>query len=701
MGGTLTVLVATLAACVTWLCAALDRDAQARSTDLMTSAAVVLLRQVQATTLDYAKWATAVAAVEDGDVGWIFDNVGLAAKTSVGIQLAIVRGGPLEAELGWTDDELEAPRTGIIPPGDQAWIDQQMSGVPVGAPQAVTHFLRVDGRVFAASTARVEPAVEPDPSRPAGEIATITMGLLVDDAVITDMAERTQLSGLRLSPARPSDGLVTPLPGTYDVPSAYLVWTAPKPGTALLRRIVGPLALVVLLATGLSLAGIVLARRNAQGLVEAERRSSVAARTDALTGLPNRAAFNEVLGSPARAGERAILFLDVNDFKRINDSIGHEAGDQVIVRGAQRLAELAGQDCVLARIAGDEFVFVVTGAEAEARTRELAAAVRRVLADPFRILGHQMQIGMAMGYAVQATDDMSGLDLVRQADLAMYEAKRRKGRHEPVAFSAVIEQASQDALVIEQGLRRALARPGELFVAYQPIVGADARIERAEALARWRSPDLGLVPPDRFIAVAEQAGLIVELGRQLLCLVCDDLAAHPDLEVSVNISPLQLMSPNFIPRLVSEVASRGIDPRRVEIELTEAVVVDDSRLAAQRLEELRAAGFSIALDDFGTGYSSVGYLEQFRFSTLKIDRSFVSRIRGSAQGVAVVDGIIRMAHGLGLRVVCEGVETAEELALLRELGCDLLQGYHLDPPLPIWALADRWLGRAPLRAAVA
>jgi EAL domain-containing protein (putative c-di-GMP-specific phosphodiesterase class I) len=270
-----------------------------------------------------------------------------------------------------------------------------------------------------------------------------------------------------------------------------------------------------------------------------------------------------------------------------------------------------------------------------------------------------------------------------------------------VAFTSIIEQASRDAAIIEQGLRRALDRSGELSIAYQPIVATDGRLARAEALARWTSPELGTVPPDRFIAVAEQAGLIVELGRQLVHLICDDLRRHPSLEVSINISPLQLMAPDFIPSIVDDLAKRGIDPSRIEVELTEAVVVDDTRLAALRLQELHRARFSTALDDFGTGYSSIGYLRQIGFDTLKIDRSFVSEIRRSAEGVAVVNGIITMAHGLGLQVVCEGIESAEELDLLRGMGCDLAQGFHLDTPLKIQLLAERWLRDVGERGAVA
>jgi EAL domain-containing protein (putative c-di-GMP-specific phosphodiesterase class I) len=311
-----------------------------------------------------------------------------------------------------------------------------------------------------------------------------------------------------------------------------------------------------------------------------------------------------------------------------------------------------------------------------------------------------MQVELAMGYAVQSDHLTTGDDLVRQADLAMYEAKRQNARG-PVAFNSLIRQATLDAFEVEKGLRRALISSGQLSVAYQPIVDTTGRLVRAEALARWTSPELGSVPPDRFIGVAEQAGLIGDLGRLLLRLVCDDLVAHPRLCVSINVSPLQLMAPDYVPSLIDELRERAIDPSRIEIELTESVLVDDPRLASERLAELRIAGFSIALDDFGTGYSSVGYLGQFRFDTLKIDRSFVANIRSSDHGITVVDGMIRMAHGYQLKVVCEGIESPEEFATLCELGCDLGQGFHISRPVQVHVLAAQLAGQVFREANVA
>jgi diguanylate cyclase (GGDEF)-like protein len=497
------------------------------------------------------------------------------------------------------------------------------------------------------------------------------------------------------------DGPSIPLPGADGSAVAWLVWDPPRPGTDQLWHLAPPLLVVLLAAVALLALGTSLVQRSAEALVHAEGLASRAARTDPLTQLPNRGAFNAALAAPARPGERAVLFLDVNDFKRINDSIGHDAGDQVILGLARLLERFSGPGCFLARIAGDEFVFIVTGAEAEARTCALAEEVCRALQQPFVVFGHEMRVELAMGYAVQASGQMTGPDLVRQADLAMYEAKRHKGQSGLVAFDEVIAQASRQARVIERGLRRALDGEGELTIVYQPIVGPDGRLVRAEALARWTSGELGPVPPDLFIPVAEQAGLMVPLGRRILQLVCEDLVRYPALRVSMNISTLQLMAPDFLPSFTRQLSGCGIAPHRIEVELTEGVLVDDARLAAERLRELRAAGFSIALDDFGTGYSSMGYLERLGFDTLKMDRSVVGRIRGPAGGTEVVRGIIIMAHGFGMRVVCEGVETEEDLRRLLELGCDLVQGHHLSAPQPIELLVARWMRPCGAMAAVA
>ncbi|TNC51628.1 bifunctional diguanylate cyclase/phosphodiesterase [Rubellimicrobium rubrum] len=695
MTGMILVFVVVLGLFSVWTTRTIDREAGQSALRQVDHGIRDQLESIAAMDLDYAKWDEAANAVTRQDAQWLSDNVGQSAVTGEAFQLAVIWGGPLATDLGWIAGGGEGAQAGLLPRGDLEAAERALAGVPVNSYGGHSYVLRLGQDLYAVSVSRIEALVD-DPvgiaPPPPGGQANLLLGLRIDGDVLAHLTEAFDVQNPRLVDAPPQAALSTPLPGPDGSPVGYVAWDEPGLDEKLLRQMIGPGLLAILIVTGLSGLGMTMVRRNAQELVAAELQASRAARTDAMTGLPNRAAFNEVLARSCKAGERAILFLDVNGFKRINDSIGHAAGDAVIVIVAERLSRLTAPGTVLARIAGDEFVFVLTGTDAQPRTEALAQRIEEVLSIPVSVLGHSMRLRMAQGYAVQFEDDMPGEDLVRQADLAMYEAKRNPERG-LVAFSAVIAQATQDARTIEQGLRQALLRGGEISIVYQPIVGRDGRLARAEALARWTSPTLGVLPPDRFIAVAEQAGLIVELGRHLFGLICDDLEAHPDLRVAINVSPLQLRAPDFVSSFVGELQKRRIDPSRIEIELTETVVVDDSHLAADRLRELRDAGFSTALDDFGTGYSSIGYLRQMNFHVLKIDRSFAAQIASSPQATAMMRSLIELAHGLYLKVVCEGVESAEDLALVRRLGCDLAQGYYLDKPMPMDAFAERWLSQ--------
>jgi diguanylate cyclase (GGDEF)-like protein len=649
--------------------------------------------------LDYAKWSESVEALSAGDIEWLYNNIASSAVLGEAFQLIVFWGGPLDRDIGWIDNGREEPQTGLLAPSDLQSAAAALRAIPVNSYEGLSYFLRRGEEVYAVSVTRVEAVVD----APKGlnlwspdDVAIQLMAFRIDQETLDGIGEAFQVGQVRLAANSPASGPShsIPLPGLHGLPVAYVLWDDPNLDAQMIRAML-PATLVGLVAVlGLSLLGLHFVQRDANSLVLAQHQAHQAARTDAMTGLPNRPAFNQVLSTPAKPGERAILFLDVNGFKRINDSIGHAAGDAAIVAVSQRLSTLVHPGTFLARIAGDEFVFLVLGPEAQRRTVSLAESVDDTLVEPFDILGHRLVIRLAKGYAVQTEPDMAGEDLVRQADLAMYEAKRRPDLA-LVAFSSVIAEAAEDASLIEQRLRQALGRQGEIFVAYQPIVNHSGRLSRVEALARWTSPELGPISPGRFIPVAEQAGLIIDLGRHLLHLICADLQAHPGLRVAVNISPLQILSPGFVSDLVLELRERGIEPSRMEIELTESVMVDDSRLAAERLAELRAAGFTTALDDFGTGYSSIGSLRRMDFNALKIDRSFVAEVVSSKRAVRLMRSMIDLAHGLDLKVVCEGVETEEELRLVRELGCDLVQGYHLGRPMTIAALAAEWLTPPP------
>ena len=696
--GVILVFVVTLGAFMISMSRALDVQAWEQSVAQIRDTKNKLLDQITLTTVDWAKWTAGVSEINAGNIGWIQKNLGATVAHGQVMQLATIWGGRYDQEMSWITDVVDEGRAGHLAPGTLELVESRLVSIPVGSYRVVKFFSWQEGALFAVAASRLEDVEEPNALFAADEgLERLLLGRRLSD--LDEIADSFQLTGFGIGREAPAERPFVPLFGVDGAPVAYLVWDAPRPGGKQLRKTLPLLLLSLTLAAGLAVLGMALVRRSALQLVWAEQRAleaaqkaCSAARTDSLTGIPNRAVFSELIAAPARAGERGILFLDINWFKRINDSIGHAAGDEVIVIVTRRLSRFVAADCVLARLGGDEFVFVVTGSNVEARIKLLTESVGWTFTSRLSVLGHSVAVAMSMGYAIQNEDNMVGDALLHQADLAMYEAKRLKGK--PVAFSLLIQQTSTHALIIEKCLRAALHSYDELSIAYQPIVDTNGYMERAEALARWTSPELGPVEPGRFIPVAERGGLILSLGRKLFQIVCDDLVAHPSLRVSVNVSALQLMAPDFVASLVGHLRERRIDPGRVEIELTESVILEDLTLAAERLEELRAAGVSIALDDFGTGFSSMGYLARFPFDTLKIDRSFVSEIRNTSGGVAVMQGMITIAHGLNLRVVCEGVETAQDLELMRELGCDLAQGYHLERPVPIATLARRWLDQS-------
>jgi diguanylate cyclase (GGDEF)-like protein len=550
-----TVLLVTMTAAISivWITRALDRQALDQTITQVEIVRENILSQIDIITVDYAKWDWAYDAVMAGtDTDWLFGNIGSAALIGEAIHLAVIWGGGFEQDLGWDDAGVTEPRSGLVSGETREVVESLLASVEPGSFDAAEFFQWHDSELFAMAASHFEPVENPSRVREEDRLGgLLLMGTRLDAEAVAKISHSLSLTGTRISVNPPSDQPSVALPGIDGKPVAYFVWDRPRPGTAMLQRMAPFLFMMMTASVVLGALNMRFAKRGTQDLVVAEQRASLAARTDALTGLPNRSAFGDVITSDAAAGERAVMFLDINDFKRINDSIGHEAGDCVIREVARRLSEIVDSQCLLARIGGDEFVFVLTGRDAANRTIDLIAKAKDAFVQPFSILGHQMRLRAALGYAVQVDNSTTGEDLVRQADLAMYEAKRQRGG-EPVAFSHLLERETRNAAMIEQGLRGALERPTELSVVYQPITTMQGRMVRAEALVRWTSPELGIVPPDSFIIVAERAGLIVDLGRRVIELVCKDLASYPELAVSLNISPLQLMSPDFVPALVGE-----------------------------------------------------------------------------------------------------------------------------------------------------
>ena len=424
--------------------------------------------------------------------------------------------------------------------------------------------------------------------------------------------------------------------------------------------------------------------------VEGERRLRMLAHTDSLTGLSNRFTFRDRLIESLRRKEwPAVLFIDLDKFKAVNDSLGHSVGDELLRAVAFRFASEISQHDVLARIGGDEFAVLMTGNASKAMACQLAQRLIDVLKMPLSIGGRQLKVGASIGVAV-CQDDRTGLDdLLVQSDSALYSAKAA-GRGQFALYSVEIGEAGRRRLMIEEGLRAAISA-GQVELYWQPKVSiVTGRVVSAEALMRWSHPVLGPINPMEFISIAEQSGQIEDLGRWALVHACECAASHlQGLSIAVNVSPMQLQDDHIVTNVRNALQLSGLEPSRLELEITESVFMDGAEGAFGKLFALRELGVKIALDDFGTGYSSLAYLRRFPFDTLKIDRAFVIELMQSKDARAIVLMISQLASRLGMRTVAEGVETSPQLAAVAQAGCDEVQGYLVSPPVPLGEFLER------------
>jgi diguanylate cyclase (GGDEF)-like protein len=473
-------------------------------------------------------------------------------------------------------------------------------------------------------------------------------------------------------------------------------------------------ALALLYALVLSIAGRsdrILREQEAERIAS-EERVRYQAYHDPLTGLPNRASFAQHLEQAIHRSKRfgwslGLMFLDVDRFKRVNDSLGHEAGDELLRIAARRLQGSIRESDMLFRMGGDEFTVLLENVKGPEEAAAVAARMSQALAEPIELRHHEIAATVSIGIALYPKDDESGERLVKSADTAMYRAKDL-GRNRYTFFTQEMNDRVESQLALEAGLQRAV-RNDEFVLHYQPrVAAATRRVVGVEALLRWKHPERGLVPPGEFIPLLEESGLIVPVGARVIESACRQNKAWqdaglPPMRVSVNISSRQFRTGSLEETVREALRASGLAPEWLEIELTESLLVENSEHAVAVMERLKAIGVAISIDDFGTGYSSLGYLKRFPIDSLKIDRSFVKDMRTSATDAAIVDAISALAHSLGLGLVAEGVEETGQAEFLRARYCTELQGYLFGRPVPPEEMADavRRLARTPERVASA
>jgi diguanylate cyclase (GGDEF)-like protein/PAS domain S-box-containing protein len=475
--------------------------------------------------------------------------------------------------------------------------------------------------------------------------------------------------------------------------------TAAEPGETVVSTARGQTIPVSVTASRISsddprFRGSIFVLRDITDRKRAERRIRYLARFDTLTKMPNRMQFQHLLQQAiARALRQgrslALLYLDVDNFKEINDTFGHEAGDRVLETLSERLGRILPQESVVGRLAGDEFAVFTETTEGERERHEQAAALARLLlteiARPQHVGEHELEVTASIGIAACPADGDNVIDLIRNADAAMYHAKRA-GRNCHVFYAPEMNAAAVELLLLKGKLKRALDRD-EFLLRYQPKVElASGQVVGAEALLRWRLPGHGEIAPAQFIPLAEESRLILDIGAWVLNQVCSDYAAwqlrvpDPGL-VAINLSLKELSQASFIPRCRSVFEKHGVSPSRVELEITETTLMMDAARTLPLLDELRAMGVHLSIDDFGTGYSSLSALQQFPIGTLKIDQSFVRNAATDPDDATIVRTIIEMGRSLGLLVLAEGIETREQQAFLLRSGCQYGQGRLFGEPM--------------------
>ncbi|WP_168201736.1 putative bifunctional diguanylate cyclase/phosphodiesterase [Phreatobacter aquaticus] len=442
------------------------------------------------------------------------------------------------------------------------------------------------------------------------------------------------------------------------------------------------LALVSCMAAG----GLLIRLRIAHARVIRHARFLLPVGTDDLTGLLNRAAFYRAFDRVLEAADRGqpftLLLLDLDHFKDVNDTFGHHAGDAVLARVASRLRNVCGGEAEIARLGGDEFAVIIQTVASGNHVARACQLIIDEISKPIPFDSDNLLVGVSIGYLEVNQPDAGRDDLMRRADKALYTAKDR-GRGHAVAYDGNMDKDVSQRRFFERELRGAVLT-GEIDVHLQPIMAADGRrVVGVEALARWNHSYRGLIMPGEFIPVAEDTGLIHQLGATVLKRACQAAVAWPDLFVTVNVSPLQMRRGDF-PALVQSVLNEtGLSPGRLVLEITEGIMIDDPEKALVAIRAVRSLGVKIALDDFGTGFSSLSYLRKFPIDKLKVDRSFVRDLDMGAEAGAILLCVINVGRALGLEVIAEGVETEEQATFLRNAGCDQMQGFLFGRPMEI------------------
>lgn len=685
-----------------------DADSLQRELELGRSGLVMLKVKIRHDLSSFAYWDDAVDyTTRAADKHWIHRNFGARLYTTGGYDRAFILGSSGDAIYASVNGSLvlenfyERLRDTVEPFVAQvraayakevtanAYLREIGEMEPPPEPKFVAAFRRIEGRPALLGVITIVPGIQRASSTIEKPSVAVAVAFL-DAALMSEFGASLAISEVSLHQKGermagiPEDNVFLDIPLGHDDEPASLIWKPRRPGDAMLTRLMPGLIAIAGLIGIVTLLVLILIRRTTERLSQSERRAKELAFRDTLTGLANRVQLLELLGgwlAEARADRRLALFLiDIDSFKDINDTLGHPVGDEVLFAIGERLSNLAGESGVAVRYGADEFAILLPVGDGNKDIDSMVRRAGEVLRTPVLAGGQQLTVSASIGIAVAPEDAHETDQFIRRADIALYRAKA-DGRGSCRQFELSFEESLQKRSQIERELSHAIGAE-QLAVKFQPQYAADGeRIVGLEALVRWNHPERGVIPPSEFIPVAEQTGLIARIDAWVLRRACEHAMQWPGVSLAVNLSPSNFRQPNVAERLNRVLVDTGLDPRRLEIEITESMLLGANSDILGELSEMRRLGIRIALDDFGTGYSSLGYLRSFPVDKIKIDKSFVQNLGITEDAAAIVECVARLGRALGLAVTAEGVETGEQHRFVRAVGCHQVQGYLFSPPV--------------------
>ncbi|MFS2154193.1 EAL domain-containing protein [Rhizobium sp. Rhizsp42] len=664
-----------------------------RSRETVSGALQNFVAQLGATLNDYAAWDDAATNVYATDgMDWTVSNYGEMSVNSALFDMAVVIDDDKTPILVYRDGKpMAGSLQEFFSPALWALFDKVKAAGPKDLPEA-SGFISTKSGIAVGGVALVREKSGALAAAP-GKHRYLIFIRHLDAAKIDDIGKTYVIGGLQLVGADQAAAYSVPIVDALGASLGKLIWTSRAPGDVgyadVRSQVVQAICLVGLFFVVLLIIGWLAGRR----LKSEEIIAREDALRDRLSGLLNRDGLRvsvDAMVTLARQSQDNVqlLYLDLDGFKEVNDSYGHGTGDQLIRAVAAGLKVLIPDGAVLARIGGDEFAIVFASQQGDAAALQLSEHILDFLAEPLEIGRRVVVIGASIGIAVSSAGSVDREELVRRADLAMYKAKEA-GRARMTLYDPAMDADREERNALELDLRQAI-EGGDLTLAYQPLIGADSNeMVGVEALVRWNRPGHGPVSPDVFIPVAETSGLIEALGLFVLRKACETAKQWPELRIAVNVSPGQFRNPAFTDYVRYVLRQTEIEAKRVTLEVTEGYMIQNPKRTRQAIEQLKTLGVKIALDDFGSGFSSIGYLRQFGFDRIKIDRSLIMDIEHSESQREMLKATVALASSLDIPVTAEGIETPEQADIASQFGCDTLQGFYFSKPVAAEDITER------------